>query len=229
VTWTIPPTADLRAFLADLEPVAAALLGVGVASVLMLLVGLILLVRGRRRRKAAARAARAAAAAAPRREPAIRRSTPSPLFAGRGDQADVLGSGLRGTTGALGVVRALEAADRAEPVEPDPPLPRWLDAGPEPVVVAESEPAVEPAPQVETVVESVVEAVPGPGPVAEPSAAPAAPASPAPPAPAFVRSVDTWAARQPRRERVRIEPWMVVAGAVLFLAGRRGRPRRPSE
>jgi len=207
VTWTIPPTADLRAFLADLEPVAAALLAVGVASVLMLLVGLSLLVRGRRRRKAAARAAKAAAAFAPRRDPAIRRSTPSPLFAGRGDQTDVLGSGLRGTTDALGVLRALEAADRAEPVEPDPPLPRWLDAGPEPVV------------------ESAVESVPAVEPVAEPSAA-AAP--PGPPAPAFVRSVDTRAARQPRRERVRIEPWMVVAGAVLFLAGRRGRPRRPS-
>jgi hypothetical protein len=226
VTWTIPPTADLRAFLADLEPVAAALLGVGVASVLMLLVGLILLVRGRRRRKAAARAARAAIAAAPRRDPAIRRSTLSPLFAGRGDQADVLVSGLRGTTDALGVLRALEAADRAEPAEPDPPLPRWLDAGPEPVVVAESEPAVEPAPQVETVVESVIEAVPAVEPVAEP---PAAAAPPVPPVPTFVRSVDMWAARQPRRERVRIEPWMVVAGAVLFLAGRRGRPRRPNE
>ena len=219
MTWTIPSTAELLAFLADLEPAAAALLGVGVASVLMLLVGLILLVRGRRRRKAAARAARAAAAAAPRRDPAIVRSTPSPLFAGRGDQADVLGSRLQGVTGALGVLRALEAADRAEPVEPDPPLPRWLDAGPEPVVESA------PVPQVETVVESVVEFVPDPKPIAEP---PALPAPPVPPVPTFVRSVDTRAARQPRRERVRIEPWMVVAGAVLFLAGRRGRPRRPS-
>jgi hypothetical protein len=215
VPWTIPPSLDLRTLLVDLEPGAAALVAVGAALLLLLLIALILVLRGRRRRSAAARATRNATAAL-RRDPGIRRASPSPLFAGRDGPSDVLGSTLKETEDVLGVLRALEAADPAESFEPGPPLPSWLDtepqlaAEPPPEPEAESEPAPAPAP------------APAPEPEPEPEPEPVAA-----PALTFVRSVEVRTSRGPRTERTSLAPWMVVAGAALFVVARRRRLRRP--
>jgi hypothetical protein len=207
---TFPSAVEFRALLADLEPGPSTLLAVGGALLLMLMVGLLVLLRGRRRRRVAARreserrAARAAAVPRDRRAPGIRRSTPTPLFAGRDEPADMLTSTLGQATDALGVLGALEAADRAEPAEPDPPLPRWLAAEPEvaPPVVAEV---------------AVTELV-----LAAPLTVPDAPTPSA-----SVRSVAPGHVQRPRADRAGVPPWMVVAGlaAVLLLRRRREPPR----